>query len=142
MIRVFVGAAVAATLLVPPATRAGEPDRAAVEDCVTWAAAHEPRCNPALPDSPWSASHRGSHAQASSAWPGPTADDQVEPRHLVVPGVPIQLQFTEPYADGGIAVWGSLVNTADDRGVIKLDRGTGDRDRRLSARPDPEAPPA
>jgi hypothetical protein len=47
--------------------------------------------------------------------------------------VPIQLQFTEPYADGGIAVWGSLVNTDDDRGVIKLDHGTGDRDRRLSA---------
>ncbi len=109
-----------------PTAGAGGGDEAPTTDCTKPVAAHEPPCNPALPDSPWSVSHRGSYAQASSAWAGPVADDEVEPRHVVVPGVPIQLQFTEPYDDGGIAVWGSLVNTADDRGVIKLDHDTGE----------------
>jgi hypothetical protein len=84
----------------------------------------EPPCNPALADSPWGASHRNSYAQASSSFPGPVTD-QAERRHTSVPGVPIQLQFSAPYDDGGLAVWGSLVNTLDNRAVIKLDHETG-----------------
>jgi hypothetical protein len=43
-----------------------------------------------------------------------------------LPGTPIQLQFSAPYEDGGIAVWASLLNTADSRAVVKLDHGTGE----------------
>ncbi len=97
-----------------------------VETCTTPDVVDEPPCNPALVDSPWGASHRNSYSQASSAWPGPDADTEVEARHVDLPGIPIQLQFSEPYDDDGVAVWGSLLNTADSRAVVKLDHRTGE----------------
>ena len=100
---------------------AGEAD----EECDTPATPDEPPCNPTLPDSPWGTSHRSSYAQASSAYPGPE-DTGAEARHASLPGVPVQLQFSDRYDDGGIAVWGSLVGDPDRRVVVKLDHGTGD----------------
>lgn len=93
---------------------------------VVLVAAAEPPENPTLADSPWAASHRSSYAQGSSPLPGPAPDAELEARHVGLPGVPIQLQFTAPYDDGGIAVWGSLVNTVDTRAVVKLDHDTGE----------------
>ncbi len=104
------------------ASRAGE----GPAGCDSPEAAHEPPCNPALPDAPWATTHRSSYAQGSSVLPGPGATGSVPTRHAPLPGVPISLQFSEPYEDGGIAVWGSLVNTTDTRAVVKLDHETGD----------------
>ena len=103
-------------------------DRAVAGDdgeCATVDVPDEPPCNPALPDSPWGTSHRSSYAQASSPFPGPSSADAAA-RHASLPGVPVQLQFSEPYDDGGTAVWGSLVGDPDRRVVVKLDHATGE----------------
>ena len=92
--------------------------------CRQIKAANEPPCNPALPDSPWGVSHRNSYAQASSPYPG-LANSRVTPQHLTLPGIPVQLQFSNAYRDGGIAVWGSLINSQDTRAVFKVDHRTG-----------------
>ncbi len=117
-LRLLAGAvAVAALAALAPA----QADAAA---CRQIRAANEPPCNPALPDSPWGVSHRNSYAQASSPYPG-LASARVTPQHIVLPGIPVQLQFTSRYRDGGIAVWGSLINSQDTRAVFKADHATG-----------------
>ena len=47
------------------------------------------------------------------------------PVHLVLPGIPIQIEFSQPYADGGRVAWGSLVSSVDFRASFKVDVNTG-----------------
>jgi len=86
--------------------------------CVTPLAADEPLCNPSDVESIWTTSHRGSYAQASSPAPGPEAGVPVTAAHVVVPGTPIALGFSNAYADGGTAVWGTPLGLNGE--VIKL----------------------
>ena len=97
-------------------------------ECTTPAASdgHEPPCNPALAQSPWATSHRGSYAQASSPLPAPAPGDAIATTRTTVEGVPIVVDFSEPYPDGGRALWTSVVNTPDNGGVYKIDVATGD----------------
>ncbi|WP_420630228.1 hypothetical protein [Candidatus Leptofilum sp.] len=89
------------------------------EDCETTAVANEPPCNPSLARSGWSISHGGSYAQGSTALPGPTANDTFLVQHLDLANVAITYNFSSPYADGGVAVWGSLLTL--DGTIVKLD---------------------
>jgi len=90
----------------------------ATDLCVTPLAQDEPLCNPSDVESIWTTSHRGSYAQASSPTPGPEAGTAVTAEHVVVPGTPIALGFSKPYADGGVAVWGTPLGLNGE--VIKL----------------------
>jgi hypothetical protein len=103
------------------------PPQTSGPSCTTPAASdgHEPPCNPALADSPWASSHRGSFAQASSPFPAPVPGQAVATQHVAVMGVPIVVDFTAPYPDGGRAVWMSVVNSPDNGGVYKVDFATG-----------------
>jgi hypothetical protein len=92
--------------------------------CRQIPAPNEPPCNPALPDSQWGVSHRNSYAQASSPYRG-LENARVTTQHIDLPGIPIQIQFSSRYRDGGIAAWGSLVEANDRRGVFKVDATTG-----------------
>ncbi len=74
----------------------------------------EPPCNPALAQSPWSGSHRSSYAQASSPYRGIESAD-VRAQHIDLPGIPISIQFSSKYDDGGRVAWGSLIDGADRR---------------------------
>ena len=111
-------AAAAVTVLALPSV-AG-----AAERCRQLRAADEPPCNPALPNSPWGVSHRNSYAQASSPLPG-LSSPRVRAQHVDLPGMPIQIQFTNRYRDGGRAAWGSLIEGQDRRQVFKVDVRTG-----------------
>jgi hypothetical protein len=111
------GAGLAIAALMPTAG-------AAAQSCRQIRAADEPPCNPALPDSPWGASHRNSYAQASSPLPG-LSSARVRPQHVDLPGMPIQTQFTNRYRDGGRAAWGSLIEGQNLRQVFKVDVATG-----------------
>ncbi len=96
--------------------------------CLTPVAAdgHEPPCNPQLAGSVWSGSHRSSYAQASSPFPGPAPGDPIGYEHTpAILGAPIVTDFTEPYADGGRAVWFSTVASPDGRNVYKADFTSG-----------------
>jgi len=86
--------------------------------CVTPLAADEPLCNPSDVESIWTTSHRGSYAQASSPAPGPVPGVPVTAEHVVVPGTPIVLGFSKPYASGEVAVWGTPLGLNGE--VIKL----------------------
>ncbi len=80
----------------------------------------EPPCNPALASSPWSASHRAGYAQASSRYRGIESAD-VRATHLDLPGIPISIQFSGKYGDGGRVAWGSLIDGADRQALFKVD---------------------
>ncbi len=84
----------------------------------------EPPCNPALAQSPWSASHRGSYAQASSPYRGIESAD-VRAEHVDLPGIPISIQFSGRYDDGGRVAWGSLIDGADRQALFKVDAESG-----------------
>ncbi len=86
----------------------------------------EPPANPYLVDSPWGAAHRGSYAQASSDLPGPEVGQEITAERTVMPGVPVIMQLSARYDDGGIALWTTVANTPDRRSVVKLDHATGD----------------
>jgi hypothetical protein len=107
-----------ALLLVAPA-----PSSAA--RCKQPKAKGEPPCNPALPDSPWGATHRNGYAQASSPYRG-LERAAVETTHLDLPGIPIAIQFSGRYPDGGRVAWGSLLDAADSRVLFKVDVETGE----------------
>jgi len=95
--------------------------------CLTYIASdgNEPPCNPALADSAWSASHRGSYAQASSPFPGPVAGAPITHAHTDLGAVPIVIDFSAPYADGGRVAWMSTVGAPDNGQIFKLDLATG-----------------
>jgi len=117
-------AAVAALVIAALAPAAG----AAEPTCLTPAAADafEPPCNPFLSSPSWAGSHRNSYAQASSPFPAPAPGDPVRYQHIApVLGVPLIIDFTEPYADGGRNAWFSTVATPDGRYVYKVDAQTG-----------------
>lgn len=104
------------------------PSGAAAKSCLTPVASddNEPPCNPFLSGDIWAASHRGSYAQASSPFPGPRPGDTISYEHqLGILGVPIVVDFTEQYEDGGRAVWFSVVATPDGETVYKADYETG-----------------
>jgi hypothetical protein len=86
----------------------------------------EPPANPFLAESPWGAAHRGSYAQASSDLPGPEVSGETSAERTVMPGVPVIMQFSSPYDDGGVAVWTTVANTPDRRSVVKVDHATGE----------------
>lgn len=113
---------------VVPGTADAVGDPAAEPSCVTPAAAdgHEPQCNPHLAQSHWAGAHRGSYAQASSPFPAPEPGEEVTTGHTQINGVPIALAFSDPYADGGRVVWGSVVSAPENQGVFKLDERTGE----------------
>jgi len=92
------------------------------EWCVTPLAADEPLCNPHLSTSPWSVSHMGSYAQASSSHAAPQSDQNIIAQHIYVDGQPIGLPFTGEYNDGGRALWVSTLSF--ERPVIKVDHDT------------------
>ena len=121
---VLVLAAVLAAGLCAPAQGASAPV------CLTPVAPHEPPCNPHLADSGWGGSHRGSYASGSSPFPGPQPGDQVTRQHVRLPGsltqVPIVIDFSSPYPDGGRAAWMSVVSGPDIEGVHKVDVATGE----------------
>jgi hypothetical protein len=79
----------------------------------------EPPCHPGLARSAWPITHQGSYAQGSSARPGPRPDQSFLAQHLDLASVAISYNFTAPYADGGVAVWASLLTL--DGVVVKLD---------------------
>jgi hypothetical protein len=89
--------------------------------CLTPLAPHEPLCSQAFGDSVWPASHRGSYAQGSSPFAGPTEASSATSAHIALSGagVPVILTFTAPYEDGGRAAWATV--TSLDNAVIKLD---------------------
>ena len=101
--------------------------RADEPPCLTYVAAdgHEPPCNPALADSPWSASHRAGFAQASSPLAGPAAGQPVTTAHTTLGSVPIVIDFTARYPDGGRNAWASTVGAPDIGTIVKLDVATG-----------------
>ena len=100
------------------------PASAGAASCKQPPGRDEPPCNPALPDSPWGASHRNSYAQKSSPYAG-LSSARVKPIHVVLPGIPVQIQFSQAYADGGRVAWGSLVSSVDFRASFKVDVSTG-----------------
>lgn len=124
-------------LMAAPAAGATSPT------CLTPVAADgfEPPCNPYLSSPVWGGSHRASYAQASSPFPGPAPGDPVRLDHTSpLLGVPLIIDFTEPYADGGRAAWFSTVATPDGRYVYKVDVGTGKVIANFGFFDDPQAP--
>lgn len=97
--------------------------------CGTPVGAHEPPCNPHLAGSSWGAAHAGSYASGASAHPAPRPGDRVAWQHVQLPGsptqVPIVIDFSSEYPDGGRAAWMSVVSTPDVNGVHKVDVATG-----------------
>jgi hypothetical protein len=104
-------------LLLLPA--AGE-----AKQCKQPSGKHEPPCNPYLAQSPWSTSHRGSYAQGSSPYRG-LESDKVTTKHIDLPGVPIQIEFSERYDDGKRAAWGSMIDNVDTQALFKVDVASG-----------------
>ncbi len=129
------GTAIVATLVAVLAGLAAGPRAASAAGPVNAAGAcltpvavdgHEPPCNPQLAGSVWAGSHRSSYAQASSPFSGPAPGDPIRYEHTAgILGAPIVTDFTEPYADGGRAVWFSTVAAPDGRNVYKADFTTG-----------------
>src|SRR5262245_6895391 len=122
--RMVVATGVAMMAALAAAAMAAAPSASAAS-CKQPQAKYEPPCNPALPNSPWGQSHRGSYAQHSAAVAGIDPRKGVETQHVFIQGAPIVLDFTGKYDDGGRAVWGSLIGSPDRRGVFKLDHQTG-----------------
>lgn len=114
------GVAALAVLAIP-----GAPDAGAAQ-CKGKTVRFDPPCNRALPSSPWGTSHRTSYAQGSGAVAGITPNRKVKAEHVQLLGAPIILEFSGKYEDGGRAVWGSLINSPDRRGVFKLDHESGE----------------
>jgi hypothetical protein len=113
----LVAAGIAAALVLVPAT--GE-----ARECKQPRGKNEPPCNPYLAQSPWGASHRGSYAQGSSPFRG-LESDKVITRHLTVPGLPVQIEFSGRYDDGGRVAWGSMVDSTDAQALFKVDAESG-----------------
>jgi len=92
--------------------------------CETPLAPSEPICSAAFGDTVWAGSHRSSYAQGSSPFPGPAAGANVTSAHLELPsaGIPVIMSFSEPYGDGGRAVWSTV--TGVDNAIIKVDHET------------------
>ena len=102
----------------------------------------EPPCNPALAQSPWSGSHRSSYAQASSPYRGIESSD-VRAEHIDLPGIPISIQFSSKYGDGGRVAWGSLIDGAARKALFKVDAESGRViDVYVPAERESEPPPA
>lgn len=102
----------------------------------------EPPCNPALAQSPWSGSHRSSYAQASSPYRSVESAD-VAAQHIDLPGIPISIQFSGKYGDGGRVAWGSLIDGANRMGLFKVNAETGEViDIYVPAERESEPPPA
>ena len=89
------------------------------ENCETSTLPHEPPCNPSLARSQWAITHSSSYQQGSSSNPGPKAGQSFLAEHIDLPNVSITFSFSEPYNDGGIAVWGAPLSR--EGVVVKLD---------------------
>jgi hypothetical protein len=98
------------------------PAAAQADPCLTPLLEDEPLCNPAVAQSEWPISHRGSYAQASSPFPGPVPGQTVAAAHLDLPGPPITLAMSPAYGDGGHAIWGAVLGLTG--AVVKLDADT------------------
>jgi hypothetical protein len=95
---------------------------AEADPCLTPLLEDEPLCNPAVAQSEWPISHRGSYAQASSPFPGPVPGQTVSAAHLDLPGPPITLAMSPPYGDSGHAIWGAVLGLTG--AVVKIDADT------------------
>ena len=95
---------------------------AAAQICLTPLAPDEPLCNPALADAPWPITHRGAYAQGSSPLPGPLGSETITAQHLNLTGIPTTVAIGPQYADGGRAVWASVVGL--NGAIYKLDHDT------------------
>ena len=118
--------------------------RADEPPCLTYIApdGHEPPCNPALADSPWSASHRAGFAQASSPLAGPAAGQPITASHTQLNVAPIVISFTARYPDGGSNAWASTVGAPDNGTIVKVDVATGETIDTYSLPADEGRPPA
>lgn len=88
---------------------------------------NEAPSNPFLADDVWSESHRNSYAQGSSPYPGPEPGDEIDFKHRSgLFGSPVISTITDPYPDGGRAIWFSVVATPDGENVYKVDFDTGE----------------
>ncbi len=114
----LITAGIATGLVLLPA--AGE-----ARECKQPRGQQEPPCNPYLAESPWGASHRGSYAQGSSSFRG-LESDKITTQHIAVPGLPITMDFSGRYDDGGRVAWGSLVDSTDAQGLFKVDVESGE----------------
>lgn len=116
--------ALVALLVVLAGLPAAASDPATEPGCVTIDVADEPVCNPHLAQSPWSASHRASFAQASSPLPGPSVAQHstIDVDKAGMLAAPIGVTFSAPYPDGRQVVWGSTVGVTNE--VFKMDADT------------------
>jgi len=89
------------------------------ENCETSTSPHEPPCNPSLAHSQWAITHSSSYQQGSSSNPGPKVGQSFLAEHIDLSNVSITFSFSEPYYDGGIAVWGAPLTR--EGVVVKLD---------------------
>ncbi len=113
---VCIGAPAAAA--APPVNSAGH--------CLTPAVANEPPCNPFVAGPAWSTTHRNSYAQGSSPYPAPHPGDDVIWQDVTFENeIPVIVQFSEPYPDGGITAWFSTIAVPQDR-IYKLDYESGE----------------
>lgn len=100
----------------------------------------EPPCNPYLADSAWAGNHRGSYAQASSPFPGPSGPaDGIGVQHLALSAVPVIVSFSPPYPDGRSVLWASTVGVTGE--VAKVDPVTGDLIDKYQPQLEAGAPP-
>ena len=115
-------------LATAPSASAAPPTNSAGH-CLTPVAAdgHEPPCNPFVASTAWSTNHRASYAQGSSPFPAPHPGDDVIWQDLFFENeIPVILQISEPYPDGGRTVWFSTVAAPESRAVYKIDYQTGE----------------
>lgn len=105
-------------LAVAPAPAALRPEAT----CLTPVAADglEPPCNPALADSEWATSHRASHESGSSPYPAPRPGEQVDVKHVALPGLVSATfpTFSGPDKTGFRVMW---ANTNGPFSVVKTD---------------------
>ncbi len=112
----------------------------AAAPCLTALDADQPLCNAALADSPWPISHAGPYAQGSVPFAGPDLGQTIAADHLGLQGPPITLAMSPEYADGGTAVWGTILGLLGT--VFKIDHDTFEIiDSFVVRDEDPNAPP-
>ena len=123
----MLGMALLALLATAPVASAAPPVNSAGH-CLTPAPhdRHEPPCNPYAASTAWSTNHRSSYAQGSSPFPGPHPGDEVLWQDLQFGNeIPVILQISEPYPDGGRTVWFTTVSSPETRAVYKIDYESG-----------------
>ena len=90
-----------------------------LDSCETAVSNNQPPCNPFLASSIWAISHSSSYAQGSAFAPGPISDDSFLSKHIDLGGIPVTINFSARYADGGIVAWTTPVGVLGT--IVKID---------------------